>query len=103
MNTTSQSSTAAAISGEHHYFVNYEDLEESVCWRLITRVAVGRVGFLFDEEPFVLPVNCMVVDGKIAFRTAGDSMLHSLGDGARVAFEADHVDPPDQSVWSVIV
>ena len=89
--------------GGHQHIVNYEDLEESVCWRLITRVSVGRVGFVFDDEPFVLPVNCVAVDGKIAFRTAGDSMLHALGDGVRVAFEADHVDPVAESGWSVLV
>ena len=103
MNPTTQSSTAADIAGEHQYFVNYEDLEESVCWRLITRVAVGRVGFVFEDEPFVLPVNCVAIDGNIAFRTAGDSMLHTLADGVRVAFEADHVDPVAESGWSVLV
>ncbi len=90
-------------AAEHQYVVNYDDLEESVCWRLVTRVAVGRVGFVYDGEPMVLPVNCAVVDGNIAFRTAGDSMLHNLGDGARVAFEADHVDPVAESGWSVLV
>ena len=103
MNGTSQPSTAADIAGQHDYFVTYEDLVEPVCWRLISRVAVGRVGFVFDGEPFVLPVNCAVVDGKIAFRTAGDSMLHTLGGGVRVAFEADHVDPVAESGWSVLV
>jgi uncharacterized protein len=103
MTVTPQPSTAAVTPGDHQYFVSYEDLEQSVCWRLISRVAVGRVGFVFDGEPFVLPVNCAVVDGKIAFRTAGDSMLHTLGDGVRVAFEADHVDPVAESGWSVLV
>lgn len=88
---------------EHHYVVNYDDLEEAVCWRLLTRVAVGRVGFVYEGEPIVLPVNCAVIDSNIAFRTAGDSMLHNLGDGARVAFEADHVDPVAESGWSVLV
>jgi len=88
---------------EHHYVVNYDDPEEAVCWRLVNRVVIGRVGFVFDDEPFVLPVNCVVVDGKIGFRTAGDSMLHTLGDGERVAFEADHVDPVAESGWSVLV
>jgi nitroimidazol reductase NimA-like FMN-containing flavoprotein (pyridoxamine 5'-phosphate oxidase superfamily) len=96
----SESSNPAA---EHAYVVNYDDLEEAVCWRLVSRVAVGRVGFVYDDEPMVLPVNCVVVDGNIAFRTAGDSMLHNLGDGARVAFEADHVDPVAESGWSVLV
>lgn len=95
----------AGVTGqpsEHQYIVNYDDLQESVCWRLISRVAVGRVGFIYDGEPMVLPVNCVVVDGKIAFRTAGDSMLHDLGEGTRVAFEADNVDPVAESGWSVL-
>ncbi|HSB85868.1 MAG TPA: pyridoxamine 5'-phosphate oxidase family protein [Ilumatobacteraceae bacterium] len=87
----------------NEHVVNYDDLEESVCWRLVARVAVGRVGFVYDGEPMVLPVNSALVDGKIAFRTAGDSMLHDLGDGVRVAFEADHVDPVSESGWSVLV
>jgi nitroimidazol reductase NimA-like FMN-containing flavoprotein (pyridoxamine 5'-phosphate oxidase superfamily) len=85
------------------YVVNYEDLEEAVCWRLVSRVAIGRVGFIYDGEPMVLPVNSMLTEGKIAFRTAGDSMLHELGDGELVAFEADHVDPVAESGWSVLV
>lgn len=88
---------------EQHYVVNYDDLEVEVCWRLITRVAIGRVGFVYDGEPMVLPVNCVAIDGNIAFRTAGDSMLHNLGEGTRVAFEADHVDPVAESGWSVLV
>jgi nitroimidazol reductase NimA-like FMN-containing flavoprotein (pyridoxamine 5'-phosphate oxidase superfamily) len=90
------------MSGSSHV-VNYDDLEESVCWRLVGRVAVGRVGFVYDDDPIVLPVNCVVVDDKIAFRTAGDSMLHALGDGVKVAFEADHVDPVAESGWSVLI
>ncbi len=96
------SSTGAENAGQQRV-VNYDDLEEAVCWRLITRVAVGRVGFVYDEDPIVLPVNCVVVDDKIAFRTAGDSMLHTLGDGVRVAFEADHVDPVAETGWSVLI
>jgi nitroimidazol reductase NimA-like FMN-containing flavoprotein (pyridoxamine 5'-phosphate oxidase superfamily) len=103
MNRSQQSTDAPDTAGEHQYFVNYDDLEEAVCWSLVNDAVVGRVGFVFDGEPFVLPVNCAVVDGKIAFRTAGDSMLHTLGDGARVAFEADHVDADDESGWSVLI
>ena len=99
----SAASPPSNADDHHHYLVSYDDLEESVCWRLITRVAVGRVGFVYDDEPIVLPVNCVVVDGKIGFRTAGYSMLHELGTGARVAFEADHVDPVAESGWSVLI
>jgi nitroimidazol reductase NimA-like FMN-containing flavoprotein (pyridoxamine 5'-phosphate oxidase superfamily) len=103
MNRSPQPTDAVETAREHQYIVNYDDLEEAVCWQLVNRVVVGRVGFVFDGEPFVLPVNCAVLDNKIAFRTAGDSMLHTLCDGGRVAFEADHVDPVDESGWSVLV
>jgi hypothetical protein len=86
-----------------HSVVNYDDLEEAVCWRLVSRVDIGRVGFVYDHELMVLPVNSQAVDGQIAFRTAGDSMLHNLGNGTRVAFEADHVDPASESGWSVLI
>ena len=95
--------SAPGNADEHHHTVSYDDLEESVCWRLIARAAVGRVGFVYDDEPIVLPVNSVVVDGKIGFRTAGYSMLHELGTGARVAFEADHIDPVAESGWSVLI
>lgn len=103
MNAQPPSDSVESSSGEHQYIVNYDDLEEAVCWRLASSVAVGRVGFVYDDEPIVLPVNSMVVDGRIAFRTAGDSMLHDLGSGVRVAFEADHFDAVAESGWSVLV
>jgi nitroimidazol reductase NimA-like FMN-containing flavoprotein (pyridoxamine 5'-phosphate oxidase superfamily) len=103
MNAQPPSDSVESSSGEHPYIVNYDDLEEAVCWRLASSVAVGRVGFVYDDEPIVLPVNSMVVDGRIAFRTAGDSMLHDLGSGVRVAFEADHFDAVAESGWSVLV
>jgi uncharacterized protein len=103
MNAQPPSDSVESSSGEHQYIVNYDDLEEAVCWRLASSVAVGRVGFVYDDDPIVLPVNSMVVDGRIAFRTAGDSMLHALGSGDRVAFEADHFDTVAESGWSVLV
>ncbi|HEX2783053.1 MAG TPA: pyridoxamine 5'-phosphate oxidase family protein [Ilumatobacteraceae bacterium] len=103
MNAQPPSDSVESSSGEHQYIVNYDDVEEAVCWRLASSVAVGRVGFVYDDDPIVLPVNSMVVDGRIAFRTAGDSMLHDLGSGVRVAFEADHFDAVAESGWSVLV
>ena len=57
MTRSPQPTDAVGTAGEHHYVVNYDDLEEAVCWRLVERAFVGRVGFVFDGEPFVLPVN----------------------------------------------
>lgn len=95
--------TSAPTSVSPAPHVNYDDLEVGVCWRLVTRAGFGRIGFVYDGEPMVLPVNCAVIDDKVVFRTEGHSMLHDLGPGTKVAFEADHVDHVAETGWSVLV
>jgi hypothetical protein len=95
--------TAEPASPAPASHVHYDDLDPTVCWRLATRVGVGRVGFVYDGEPMVLPVNCAVIDEKVVFRTDGHSMFHDLGAGTRVAFEADHIDEVAESGWSVLM
>lgn len=79
------------------------ELDVDVCWRLIASARFGRVAFELDGEPWVLPVNCAVVDGRVVFRTAVDSMLYALREGRRVAFEADSTERAAESGWSVLV
>lgn len=80
-----------------------EELDEPTCWRLLARAGFGRVGFVHDGELLVLPVNAAVVEHRVVFRTADDSMLCVAGDGSKVAFEADHTDRVSESGWSVLV
>jgi nitroimidazol reductase NimA-like FMN-containing flavoprotein (pyridoxamine 5'-phosphate oxidase superfamily) len=80
-----------------------EDLEPAVCWRLLARRPVGRVGFTSDRIPIVLPVNHYVDGTSIVFRTGGSTLLESLCHGARVCFELDEVDPLVETGWSVLV
>jgi uncharacterized protein len=80
-----------------------DDLDESVCWHLLARTAVGRVGFVVDGEPNVLPVNYAVAGNAIVFRTAANTTLHSIADNAAVAFEIDAVDTMAETGWSVVV
>jgi nitroimidazol reductase NimA-like FMN-containing flavoprotein (pyridoxamine 5'-phosphate oxidase superfamily) len=79
------------------------ELEPDVCWRLVAKTRFGRVAFIRNAEPWVLPVNCAVVDDAVTFRTARDSMLHRLGSHSLVAFEADGVDRVAESGWSVLM
>jgi nitroimidazol reductase NimA-like FMN-containing flavoprotein (pyridoxamine 5'-phosphate oxidase superfamily) len=80
-----------------------DDLVPDVCWKLIDRVPIGRLGFVFRGTPKVLPVNHAVDGESVVFRTAADTMLHTLGEGSRVAFEVDGADADAQTGWSVVV
>ena len=91
---------AMAVDDEFEILV--EELDEPSCWRLLSRAGFGRVGLLHDGEIVVLPVNAAVVDRRVVFRTADESML-AAGDGTTVAFEADHTDRVAESGWSVLV
>jgi uncharacterized protein len=79
------------------------ELDEEACWRMLARAAVGRVGFADGNEVIVLPVNAAVHGRRVIFRTAEGSSLATRGDGAQVAFEADHTDRIAESGWSVLV
>jgi nitroimidazol reductase NimA-like FMN-containing flavoprotein (pyridoxamine 5'-phosphate oxidase superfamily) len=80
-----------------------DDLDDEVCWRLLERAVVGRVGFVLDGAPMILPVN-FVLDGRsVVVRTAQTPLLEAIGGGARVAFEIDHTDDLAETGWSVLV
>ena len=74
--------TEPATTAESDVWV--EDLEPDVCWRLLARRPVGRVGFTTDRIPIVVPVNHYVDGGSIVFRTGRSSLLETLRHGARV-------------------
>jgi nitroimidazol reductase NimA-like FMN-containing flavoprotein (pyridoxamine 5'-phosphate oxidase superfamily) len=82
--------------------VTIDDLVEEVCWHLLAGSRVGRIGFVADEQPWILPVNFVMRGRAVVFRTSEGSMLHGLGDGATVAVEVDHVDHAARTGWSVL-
>jgi uncharacterized protein len=91
-----------AMAVDDEFEIMVEELDEPSCWRLLSRAGFGRVGLMHDGEIVVLPVNAAVVDRRVVFRTADESML-AAGDGTTVAFEADHTDRVAESGWSVLV
>ena len=80
-----------------------EELEPEVCWGLLGRRLLGRVGFVADGELLVLPVNHHVDGHSIVFRTGRTSMFEVLREGARVAFEIDEADAFFETGWSVLI
>jgi nitroimidazol reductase NimA-like FMN-containing flavoprotein (pyridoxamine 5'-phosphate oxidase superfamily) len=74
------------------------------CLALLGSVPVGRVGITIDALPAVLPVNFVVHDGAVVFRTVTGTKLDAATAGAVVAFEADDfVAAPTRTGWSVLV
>jgi uncharacterized protein len=81
-----------------------EELNPQECLQLLASVPVGRVGVTIDALPAVLPVNFVVSDGAIVFRTIPGTKLDAATAGAVVAFEVDAVGSKEQpGGWSVLV
>jgi uncharacterized protein len=74
------------------------------CLALLGTVPVGRVGVTIDALPSVLPVNFVVWNGGIVFRTVPGTKLDAAAAGEVVAFEVDAYGAGDGSGgWSVLV
>lgn len=72
------------------------------CLQLLTDAPWVRVGFVTDGRPQIFPVNHVVHDGAIFFRTAPGSKLGSAAASSEVAVEADGGDPDQRIGWSVV-
>jgi hypothetical protein len=76
-------------------------LSDSESWNLLGTAALGRLVTSFAGEPEIFPVNYVVQNRTILFRTAEGTKLFSAVANRTVIFEAD-----DHNVaegWSVIV
>jgi nitroimidazol reductase NimA-like FMN-containing flavoprotein (pyridoxamine 5'-phosphate oxidase superfamily) len=80
-----------------------EVLDRDVCLQLLAEATIGRVGVSHGALPVVLPVNFVLTDAGVVFRTRRGTKLDAAVDGAVVAFEADAFDPLFHSGWSVVV
>ncbi|HEY6749364.1 MAG TPA: pyridoxamine 5'-phosphate oxidase family protein [Mycobacteriales bacterium] len=80
-----------------------EELSEAECLTLAAGQPVGRLAFSDGDRIEVLPVNHVVVDGMVAFRSAEGSKLGAATEGAAVAFEVDEYDARRHKGWSVVV
>ena len=73
------------------------------CVTLLRRVDVGRLAFIHDGEPELLPVTFGLDGISPVFRTTWGSKLDELARGRVVALEADALDVVDGVAWSVVV
>jgi uncharacterized protein len=81
-----------------------EVLDESTCWELLRTVDVGRLAIPTpDGRVEIFPVNHIVDQGSIVFRTAMGTKLSSATAATEVAFEADNSGEHAGMAWSVVL
>jgi nitroimidazol reductase NimA-like FMN-containing flavoprotein (pyridoxamine 5'-phosphate oxidase superfamily) len=82
-----------------------EALSREECLRLLREASVGRIAFVVDEDPVILPVNYRLAEPDsgplIAVRTRPGNVIDRAP--ANVAFEIDSIDPIHHEGWSVVV
>src|SRR3954470_15372233 len=87
----------------HDRVAGIEDLGEDECLRLLAAKSVGRVGFVGNTGPVILPVNFVLDAGTVLFRTAAYNTAASALRDAQAAFEVDEIDDHAHAGWSVLV
>ena len=78
-------------------------LPKDECMRRLRQARVGRVAFIEQGEPIILPVNHGMDGDAVVFLTAPGSKLLAAEDEIPVAFEVDGYDPDRRAGWSVLV
>ncbi len=79
-----------------------EVLSYDECRRLLSDESVGRVGFVQDGSPVILPVNYVLVGGTVVFRSGRGSKLESALMSRPVCVEIDSWDVMEHTGWSVL-
>lgn len=80
-----------------------EVLEALECKRLLVSASVGRLGYSTSNEQRIVPMNYVLADDHLVFRTASDNEVAHFASGRAVAFQVDEMNQQQQSGWSVLV
>jgi len=78
-----------------------DQLDQTECWRLLEHAHLGRLATSAGERVEIFPVNYLVRDASILFRSAAGTKLDELTKRPEVAFEIDGED--SRWHWSVVV
>jgi len=80
-----------------------EILTESECWELFDHAEVGRLAVDVAGQPDIFPINFVVENRTIVFRSAAGTKLAGAVLNRLVAFEIDGYQPDDRTAWSVVL
>lgn len=77
-------------------------LTDQQCWELLGGNQIGRLAVVVAGRPDIFPVNYLVHEGEIYFKTAEGSKLASVMAHREVAFEIDGYHESTNEAWSVV-
>lgn len=80
-----------------------EILSDHQCWERLRTTSIGRLAVDNDGQPDIFPINYVVDDGTLVYRTKAGTKLAASVLLQRVAFEIDGFDPGRGQAWSVVV
>ncbi|HEY0969372.1 MAG TPA: pyridoxamine 5'-phosphate oxidase family protein [Gemmatimonadales bacterium] len=80
----------------------FRALTQHECVLLLRRSDVGRLAFVADGRPEIVPLNYVHEAGRIYGRTSASAKLAALAEGAWVAFEVDEI-RGRYDWWSVVI
>jgi nitroimidazol reductase NimA-like FMN-containing flavoprotein (pyridoxamine 5'-phosphate oxidase superfamily) len=80
-----------------------EILSEAECWAQLAGVEVGRLAVAAAGEVDIYPINFVLSDQDLIFRTAEGTKLLEIVICGQVAFEADGYDREHGRAWSVVI
>ncbi|MFO8060133.1 MAG: pyridoxamine 5'-phosphate oxidase family protein [Bacillota bacterium] len=67
-------------------------MTESAAWQFLQEQQVGRLGLISDEEPYIVPLNYVVLDNSIYFHSAREGRkMEALQQSSRVCFLVDQL------------
>ncbi len=78
-------------------------LNRAECVRLIESTPIGRIGFMSDGAPLVLPVNFVWHEDTVVFRTLEGQKLAAAAEQQNVCFEVDNWNDSSHTGWSVVM
>ena len=86
-----------------HHGGRMEQLDPQECRRLLATTRIGRLGYVSETGPKIVPMNFVVAADNVLLRTAAGNEVARCALNEPVAFQVDQVDEFLQSGWSVLV
>lgn len=78
-------------------------LTDEQCWELLAANQLGRLAVVVAGRPDIFPINYVLHEGEVYFKTAEGSKLASVMAHREVAFEIDGYDETTNEAWSVVL
>ena len=101
--TSSPQTTSEAFWRAAQLGAGLVQLDLPECMQLLAAKSVGRIAYVADSGARILPINYVLVNDRVVFRTVPDGEISRHAINSICAFEIDETDEFFQSGWSVVV